>query len=98
MLAGAEKEKVLARLGRIEGQVGAIRRMIEEGQYCVDVLLQISAAQSALGQVGKIVLGAHMDTCVTEAFSRGNQRQRRAKIDELLDVFSRYGHLGARGA
>ena len=98
MLAASEKKRVVARLKRIEGQVAAIRRMIEEGKYCVDVLLQISAAQGALGQVGKMVLGAHMNTCVTEAFSGGNERQRRTKIEELLALFSRYGHLGARGA
>ena len=98
MLASSEKKKILARLKRIEGQVSAVRRMIDEDKYCVDVLLQISAAQGALGQVGKLVLGAHMNTCVAEAFSGGNERQRRIKIDELLSVFSRYGHLGARGA
>jgi len=98
MLSAPEKKKALARVRRIEGQVTAIRRMIEEDKYCVDVLLQISAAQGALGQVGKIVLGGHMSTCVTEAFSDGNEDQRRTKIDELLAVFSRYGHLGARGA
>jgi len=72
--------------------------MIEDDKYCVDVLLQIAAAQGALGKVGKIILGAHMNTCVTDAFSEGSDRQRKAKIEELLNVFSRYGHLGARGA
>lgn len=98
MISPSEKPKVLARLKRIEGQLSAIQRMIDEDRYCVDVLLQISAAQGALGQVGKIVLGAHMNTCVAEAFSGGNDRQRRTKIDELLSVFSRYGHLGRGGA
>jgi len=98
MLAAAERKNVLARLKRIEGQVAALRRMVEQDEYCVDVLLQISAAQGALGQVGKIVLGSHMNTCVAEAFSGGSERQRRTKIQELLAVFSRYGHMGARGA
>jgi len=98
MLAESERKRVLARLKRIEGQVSAVQRMIDDEKYCVDVLLQISAAQGALGQVGKIVLGAHMNTCVREAFAGGNEGQRRRKIDELLEVFSRYGHLGARGA
>lgn len=98
MLMGAEKKKVLTRLKRIEGQVSAMQRMIEDDRYCVDVLLQISAAQGALGQVGKTILASHMNSCVSEAFASGNERQRRGKIDELLSVFSRYGHLGARGA
>ena len=98
MLDPSEKKKALARLKRVEGQVAAIHRMIEDDKYCVDVLLQTAAAQGALGKIGRIVLGAHMNTCVTEAFSGGSDRQRRKKIEELLDVFSRYGHLGARGA
>ncbi len=98
MLSEAEKKNVVARLKRTEGQVVAIRRMVEEGRYCVDTLLQISAAQAALGQVGKMVLAAHMNSCVAEVFSGGDEGQRRAKIDQLLLVLSRYGHLGARGA
>lgn len=94
----SERKKLTARLKRIAGQVDAIRRMVENDAYCVDVLLQVSAAQSALGQVGKITLAAHMNTCVSDAFSNGNKKERATKIDELLDVFSRFGHLGARGA
>ena len=98
MIESQEKERLLARLKRIEGQVAGVRRMVEDDRYCVDVLLQVAAAQSALGQVCKVVLAAHMDTCVTAAFSNGSKSDRRKKIDELLEIFSRYGHLGARGA
>ncbi|MFQ5739846.1 MAG: metal-sensitive transcriptional regulator [Acidobacteriota bacterium] len=93
MLNEASKKKLKARLNRIEGQVAGIRRMIEEGKYCVDILLQISAAQAALGQVGKIVLGRHIETCVFEAMSSGDEIERRTKIEELMEVFSRYGRL-----
>lgn len=96
MLGPEEKKKLQTRLNRAQGQVAAIHRMLDDDAYCVDVLLQISAAQAALGQIGKVVLAAHMNSCVSEAFAGNDANARRTKIDELLDVFSRYGHLGAR--
>lgn len=91
MLDEEGRKQVANRLRRIEGQIAGIRRMVEDGQYCVDVLLQISAAQGALGQAGKRILAGHMETCVAEAFETGSEAERRKKIAELLDVFERYG-------
>ena len=84
------------RLSKIAGQVEGIRRMVEQERYCVDILLQIAAVQAALGRVGKLVLGAHVETCVSEAIRSGDEAERREKIDELMEVFSRYAHLRAR--
>lgn len=70
--------------------------MVENGEYCVDILLQISAVQGALGQVGKIVLGEHIATCVADAFRTGSEAERQRKIQELLDVFARYGRTNHR--
>jgi len=84
------KRKALTRLNRIEGQVQGVQRMVEEEKYCVDILTQISAIQGALEQVRKILLGRHIESCVTEAVASGRQGDRQKKIDELLDVFSRY--------
>ncbi len=96
MLDEAVRRKVVARLRRVEGQVAALQRMLDEDEYCVDVLIQISAAQGALGKVGEIVLGSHIETCVSEAFERGGENERLEKIEELMDVFSRYSRIGAR--
>jgi len=96
MLTSDEKKKVAARLRKIEGQVAGIGRMIEGDKYCVDVLLQLSAAQGALGRVANIVLGSHIDTCVTDAIRTGNDGQRAKKIDELMEVFSQYARIGSR--
>jgi CsoR family transcriptional regulator, copper-sensing transcriptional repressor len=96
MMNDEERQRVSARLKRIQGQVAGIQRMIDEKKYCVDILLQISAAQAALGQAGRIILGAHIDTCVAEAFAHGTERERQNKIRELLDVFDRYGKLKTR--
>src|SRR4029453_5569877 len=83
--------KALGRLRRIEGQIQGIQRMIEEDKYCVDILLQLTAVQGAVEQVQKLLLARHISSCVTEAIRSGNGRERQKKVDELLDVFSRFG-------
>ena len=85
------KRKLQARLKRVAGQIGGIERMVDDDRYCVDVLLQIAAARAALDRVGKILLGSHVKTCVTDALRDGDDADRDEKIDELLEVFERYG-------
>ena len=87
------KKQVQARLRRIEGQIGGLQRMVDEDRYCVDVLLQVAAAKAALERVGQLILGSHVDTCVNTALSSGNKREARRKVDELMDVFSRFGGI-----
>jgi CsoR family transcriptional regulator, copper-sensing transcriptional repressor len=96
MMNEANKAKVLARLRRIAGQVEGIARMLEEDRYCMDVLLQVGSAQAALGQAGKLVLRSHVETCVADALTAGTPANRKQKIDELMEVFARYGCLGGR--
>jgi DNA-binding FrmR family transcriptional regulator len=96
MMDAGLKEKLVARLHRIAGQVEGVARMVEDDRYCVDVLLQIASAQAALGQAGALVLRSHVDTCVNEAMTHGTPAQRKKKIDELMGVFSRYSHIGGR--
>ena len=90
----ALRSKLDARLKRIAGQVAGIQRMVEEDRYCVDVLLQIAAVRAALEQAGKLLLGAHVETCVRDAIESGTPRERKAKVDELLDVLARFGAVG----
>jgi DNA-binding FrmR family transcriptional regulator len=85
------KAKALGRLRRIEGQVQGLQRMIDHDAYCVDILLQVSAVQGALDQVQKLLLGRHIESCVTDALRSGSRSERQQKIEELLDVFSRFG-------
>lgn len=91
----ALRNKLDARLKRIAGQVAGIQRMVEEDRYCVDVLLQIAAVRAALEQAGKLLLGAHVETCVRDAIESGAPRERKAKVDELLDVLARFGSVAA---
>jgi len=79
----AVQNKALRRLSIIEGQLRGLRRMIEERQYCADILTQISAIHEALRGVGKVVVRNHLETCVTEGL-QGEGRQRH--YDELTDL------------
>ncbi len=87
------RNDVLNRLKRIVGQVAGVRRMVEEDRYCVDVLLQVAAAEAALDRVGHLVLRSHIETCVSSAFETGNRRERDRKLEELLEVFSKFGRM-----
>lgn len=82
-----EKQAVLNRLKRIEGQVRGIQRMIEEDRYCVDILVQISAINAALKKVGFTVTERHMKHCVSRAIDAGEGEE---TIDELLDVMKHF--------
>lgn len=96
MLNEEKQKQVANRLKRAEGQIAGVRRMVEDGKYCVDILLQLSAAQAALSQTSKLVLGEHMATCVKDTFDSGSEAERDKKIAELMDVFIRYAGPGKR--
>ncbi|HEV8473333.1 MAG TPA: metal-sensitive transcriptional regulator [Methylomirabilota bacterium] len=91
MLNAEAKTKARGRLRRIEGQVQGLQRMLDNDAYCVDILLQISAVQGALEQVQKLLLGRHIESCVTDALRSGSRTDRQQKIEEMLDVFARFG-------
>jgi DNA-binding FrmR family transcriptional regulator len=67
----ADKDAVLARLRKIEGQVRGIARMVEDDTYCIDVLTQVSASTRALENVALLLLDDHLDHCVRDAAQRG---------------------------
>ena len=94
MLDDSTRKKLLARLRRIEGQIAGIQRMVDDDAYCVDVLVQMSAAQGALAKAGHLLLGHHVEHCVSDAMRHGDEQTRQIKIDELMDVLGRYGGLG----
>lgn len=60
------------RLSRIIGQLGGIKNMLDDNRYCGDILIQLAAAQNALRNVGYIILGEHMETCVAEGIKNGD--------------------------
>ena len=91
-----DKKKLLARLRKAEGQLKAVGRMVKDDKACVDTLVQIAAIQGALSKIGGLVLSEHIESCVSEAFVHGDIDQRQSAIDDLMDVFSRYGKFGGR--
>ncbi len=80
----------LTALKRIEGQVRGIQRMIESGQYCVDILTQISAVNSALMRVQDKILEKHLNGCVRNAMNGKSDQARQEKIDEIFSLLKRY--------
>lgn len=87
------RDQVLTRLRKVSGQVAGIQRTVEEGRYGVDLLHQIAAFEGALDRVGHIILGSHVDTCVTSALESGKPPERKEQLAELIDVFSRFGRV-----
>ena len=83
-----DKPALLKRMNRIEGQVRGVAKMVEKDRYCVDVLTQISAIQSALDALALQLLESHTKGCVRSAIRSGDGD---AAIDELLTVVKRFG-------
>jgi len=83
------KASVQKRLGRIEGQVRGLSKMVEEDRYCIDIVTQISAVRAALRRVEEEVLRDHVAHCVEDAIASGNKTDQREKITELMEVIGR---------
>ncbi len=80
----ADKERILARLRRMEGQVRGIIRMVEEDRYCVDILTQLSSVIAAARSVGLVLLEDHIRGCVLTA------EDKEAAIQELTEAIERF--------
>jgi DNA-binding FrmR family transcriptional regulator len=83
------KASVKKRLGRIEGQVRGLTKMVDEDRYCIDVVTQISAVRAALRRVEEEVLRDHVGHCVEHAITSGDKADQRSKIAELMAVIGR---------
>jgi CsoR family transcriptional regulator, copper-sensing transcriptional repressor len=81
------------RLRRIEGQVRGLQRMVADDAYCVDILTQISAVQTALEQVAVRVLDGHVRHCVADAVSGDDPAEADAKLDELMAAVTRFSKV-----
>src|SRR3984893_9949754 len=83
------KASCLKRLGRIEGQVRGLSRMVEEDRYCIDIVTQVSAVRAALRRLEEESLRDHVGHCVEHAIAAGNKTDQRRKLAELMDVIGR---------
>ncbi|MDU0478165.1 metal-sensitive transcriptional regulator [Staphylococcus chromogenes] len=84
-----DKARYLARLKRIEGQIRGLQRMVDEDQYCIDVLTQISAVNSALRGLGLALLDDHMRHCVAHAVHQGDE-EADVKFKEVSEAVARF--------
>lgn len=89
----AVKQDVLNRLRSARGHLEGILKMVEEDQYCIDVINQVQAVQSALSKVNLIVLDDHMHSCVTEAIRSDDATARERVLGEIRQVFAKRSKL-----
>ncbi|WP_423225731.1 metal-sensitive transcriptional regulator [Candidatus Amarolinea aalborgensis] len=81
------KEQVLSRLKSIEGHVRGIQRMVNDDNYCIDVISQVQAVQKALDRVNSLLLDNHLNSCVITAVRSDDSQERERVLGELLHVF-----------
>jgi DNA-binding FrmR family transcriptional regulator len=81
------KKKILNRMNYLIGHLKGVKKMIENDEYCVDIILQNEAVISALQKVNEMILENHLHTCIIEAIKNKSEKERKKKIKELLDLF-----------
>ena len=86
------KQAHLTRLRRIEGQVRGLQRMVDEDAYCIDILIQVAAVQTALEQVAVNVLDGHVRHCVADAVATDGS-EADEKLDELMAAVRRFAKV-----
>ena len=82
-------ETVVRRLARAEGHLAAVRRMVEEGRDCPEILIQLSAVRAALDATAKIVLADHVESCLRDAAHNGDAEQAWEDLEKALQSFIR---------
>jgi len=85
-----KKDKLLKRLARAEGQVRGVARMVEEDRYCIEILTQLAAVDTALESVALEILDEHVRHCVVDALASGDEADAGVKIEELLAAVRRF--------
>ena len=86
----SDKDSLVKRLHRIEGQVRGIERMVDEERYCIDILTQIGAVSTALDSLAVKLLEDHVSHCVADALASGNAATAEEKGRELLEAVQRF--------
>jgi DNA-binding FrmR family transcriptional regulator len=90
MKHGYDSDALVKRLHRIEGQVRGIERMVEDDRYCIDILTQVAAVNTALESLALKLLDDHVRHCVTDALSSGDPKEAAAKSKELMEAVQRF--------
>jgi DNA-binding FrmR family transcriptional regulator len=90
MRHGYDKDSLKKRLHRIEGQVRGIERMVDDDRYCIDILTQIAAVNTALESLALKILDEHVRHCVAGALISGDEADAQAKTEELMQAVQRF--------
>jgi DNA-binding FrmR family transcriptional regulator len=85
-----DKPALVKRLHRIEGQVRGVEKMVEDDRYCIDILTQIAAVNTALESLAFKILDEHVRHCVAGALTSGDQADAQTKTEELLEAVQRF--------
>ena len=88
-LQHSDHTEVLPRLNRVRGQLGGIEKMIDEGRYCVDILVQFRAAMAALRNIEVEIFERHLNHCVKSAILSKDKKEAQDKIQELTELLAR---------
>jgi len=89
MVQHADNKAVLSRLKKIEGQVRALIKMVEDDRTCEEILIQISSAKSALHKTGQVILEGHLHHCVLDGIREGKEEETMKKLSAAIEQFSR---------
>ncbi|MBE0699893.1 MAG: metal-sensitive transcriptional regulator [Anaerolineaceae bacterium] len=82
-----DQQDVLRRLKTAEGHLRGIQRMVEDGAYCIDIIHQVQAVQSALNRVNSEILDQHLNSCLITAVRGDDPAERERVLKEITDVF-----------
>ncbi len=82
-----DHDDILLRLKNAEGHLRGVQRMVEEGQYCIDVIRQIQAVQAALNRINALILENHLNSCVITAIQGEDREERERVLKEITDVY-----------
>ncbi len=82
------KRETLNRINYLTGHLEGVKRMIEEDKYCIDVIKQNEAVIAAIKKLNHLILENHLHTCVSDAIKGNDTKERRKKIQELVEIFN----------
>jgi len=88
-LEDTQRQALVTRLNRIEGQIRGIRRMVQEPRLCIEILQQLAAAEAALNRISLAVLRHHVESCVPDGIAKG-EVEGKQRLTELVDIFDRF--------
>ena len=94
MMNEKQKEGVVRRLNKIEGQIRGIKKMVSDNRYCIDILTQSRAIVAAIRKVEDLVMHQHLQTCVAESMKSDNSEDKEDKIVEIMEVISMFRKSG----